>query len=276
MRRSYPMMKKRPTAALVGLALLAAGLAGCSGDTGPDQAVDAFLTGWQRGDLAQIAFVEATGAKVAATDVTTALKDLSGELPAPAVRRDGSVEEVEKSATAKINIDWTLPGGTHWTYPSTVRLVQGKDDVWSVIWEPALVNAKLKSGDQLGLRRQRPTRAGVLDGAGKPIVEPRDVVVVGVEPAGVDDPEGITKALDAAFKSVRPALPPIDLKDLPKKITSAENPEQFLEVVTLREDAYQQIRSKIQPLEGTRFRAEKRDLAPTRAFARALLGSADP
>ncbi|GIF48756.1 cell division protein FtsI/penicillin-binding protein 2 [Asanoa ferruginea] len=276
MRRSYPMMKKRPSAALVGLALLAAGLAGCSGDSGPDEAVDAFLTGWQRGDLAQIAFVEPTGAKIAATDVAKSLKDLSGELPSPAVHRDGSVEEVEKTATAKINLDWTLPGGTHWTYPSTVRLTQGKDDVWSVIWEPALVNAKLKSGDQLGLRRQRPDRAGVLDGAGKPIVEPRDVVVVGVEPAGVDDPAGITAALDKAFKSVRPALPPIDLKDLPKKITSAENPEQFLEVVTLRKDAYDQIRSKIQPLEGTRFRAEKRDLAPTRAFARALLGSADP
>ncbi len=278
MRRSYSMMNKRPVSLLAGLALVAAGLAGCSSDPGPDDAVDAFLSGWKSGDLSQIAFVEPTGAKVAATEVATAIKELSGDLAKtpPAVSREGDPEEVAGSATAKVNVDWTLPGGTHWTYPSTVRLTQGDDDVWSVIWEPAIVNAKLKSGDLLGLRRQRPERAGILDGAGKPIVEPRDVVVVGVEPAGVDDPAGIAKALDSAFKSVRPPLPPIKVDDLPKRITSAEDPEQFLEIVSLRREAYLQIRSKIQPLEGTRFREEKRDLAPTRAFARGLLGSADP
>ncbi|MDG4823404.1 penicillin-binding transpeptidase domain-containing protein [Asanoa sp. WMMD1127] len=276
MRRSY--LTKRSAAALASVALLAAGLAGCSNDPGPVDAVDAFLTGWQSGDLSKIAFVEPDGSKVAATDVATALKELSGDLDRtpPAVRREGDPEEVEGSATAKINVDWTLPGGTHWTYPSTVRLTQGSDDVWSVIWEPAIINAKLQSGDQLGLRRERPARAGVLDGAGKPIVEPRDVVVVGIYPLKVQDPEGITRALDSAFKSVRPKLPPIKLDDLPKRIAAAEDQEQFLEVVSLRREAYLQIRSKIQPLEGTQFREEKRDLAPTRAFARALLGSADP
>ncbi|MEV0716385.1 penicillin-binding transpeptidase domain-containing protein [Asanoa sp. NPDC050611] len=278
MRRSYPMMKKRPAAVLVSLALLAAGLSGCSGDSGPDDAVDAFLAGWKSGDLGQVAFVDPGGTKIAATEVATALKDLSGDLAEtpPAVSREGDPDEVEGSATAKIKVDWTLPGETHWTYDSAVRLSQGKDDVWSVIWEPAIINAKLKSGDQLGLRRQRPDRAGIVDGSGKPIVAPRDVVVVGVEPAGVDDPAGITAALDSAFGSVRPALPSGLVKDLPKRIASAQDPTQFLEVVTLRRDAYQQIRSKIQPLEGTRFREEKRDLAPTRNFARALLGTADP
>jgi cell division protein FtsI/penicillin-binding protein 2 len=272
------MTRKRPAAVLAGIALLAAGLAGCSSDSGPDDAVDAFLAGWKSGDLAQVAFVDPSGTKIAATDVAAALKELSGDLAKtpPAVSRDGDPKEVEGSATAAIKVDWTLPGGTHWTYPSTVRLSQGKDDVWSVIWEPAIINDKLKSGDQLGLRRQRPERAGILDGAGKPIVEPRDVVVVGVEPAGVDDPEGITEALDSAFKAVRPALPADLVKDLPERISSAQDPTHFLEIVTLRRDAYLQIRSKIQPLEGTRFREEKRDLAPSRNFARALLGTADP
>ena len=65
MRRSYPMMNKRPVSLLAGLALVAAGLAGCSSDPGPDDAVDTFLSGWKSGDLSQIAFVEPTGAKVA-------------------------------------------------------------------------------------------------------------------------------------------------------------------------------------------------------------------
>ncbi|GIF71295.1 penicillin-binding transpeptidase domain-containing protein [Asanoa siamensis] len=277
MRRSYPISKNRPAAALVSLALLAAGLAGCSSDPGPDDATDAFLSGWQSGDLSKVPFVDPTGTKIAATDVAAALKEMSGDLAKtpPTARREGDPKEVEGSATAAVTVDWALPGGAHWTYPSTVRLSQGKDDVWSVIWEPAIINGKLKTGDQLGLRRQRPERAGVLDGAGKPIVEPRDVMVVGVEPAAVDDPVGITKALDSAFKSIRPPIS-IDVSDLPKQIADAQDPTHFLTVVTLRDDAYQQIRSKIQPLEGTRFREEKRELAPTRAFARALLGSADP
>lgn len=45
--------------------------------------------------------------------------------------------------------------------------------------------------------------------------------------------------------------------------------------MTLRDEAYRQIRSRIYDLPGTRFPAEKRDLAPTREFARALLGSID-
>ena len=102
------------------------------------------------------------------------------------------------------------------------------------------------------------------------------MVVVGVEPAGVDDPESSPRTLDAAFKVDPPGAAAASTSaDLPKRITSAE-PEQFVEIVTLREEAYLQISSRIHALAGTRFREEKRDLAPTRAFARALLGSVDP
>jgi len=276
MGRSYRLKGRRSVALLTGLALVA-GLAGCfGGGDGPDEAVDAFLSGWRSGDLGQVAFTRTNGAKMPATEVAAELKTISGDLAAtpPELRRDGSAEEVENTATAKITVDWTLPGGTHWTYPSTVRLTRGGDDVWTVVWEPRIVHEKLAGGDTLGLRRQRAARAGILDGAGKPIVEPRDVVVVGVEPQFVEDPAGLAKALDAAFKAIRPPLK-IDVSDLPGRIESAADPSLFLEVVTLRRDAYQQIRSRIQPLPGTRFREEKRDLAPTRTFARALLGSAD-
>ena len=47
-------------------------------------------------------------------------------------------------------------------------------------------------------------------------------------------------------------------------------------MVTLRDEAYRQIKPRIYDLPGTKFRAEKIGLAPTREFARALLGSVDP
>ncbi len=53
-------------------------------------------------------------------------------------------------------------------------------------------------------------------------------------------------------------------------------PGAFVEVVSLREEAYRQIKPRIYDLPGTKFISDKIDLAPTREFARALLGTVDP
>jgi cell division protein FtsI/penicillin-binding protein 2 len=262
-------------AAFAGLTL-ASVLSACS-SSASDDAIDAFLTGWRSGKLDAVGFVQADGEKIAATQVSAELKSLSGELAQtpPALRRDGDVEEVKSSASAKVTVDWTLPGGAHWTYPTTVRMTKGDKD-WSVIWEPKIVNEKLTAGDALGLQRVQAARGGILDGAGQPIVAPRPVVTVGVEPGGVDDPVVLTRQLDAAFRAIRPAItPPIDLSDLPTQISQARDPGQFVEVVQLRKDAYLQIKSRIYDLPGTKFREGTLDLAPSRVFARALLGSVD-
>nr|MDT0658369.1 penicillin-binding transpeptidase domain-containing protein [Micromonospora sp. DSM 115978] len=269
---------RRAAAVLACLTLGAAGLVGCSKEDGPDQAVDAFLRSWAGGGQAEIGFLNASGQRIPATEVTEELKQVSGELAAtpPAVSRDGEAKETGDGATAVVQVDWTLPGGTHWTYPTTVRLQRGPDDDWQVIWEPALVQEKLTPGDQLAVSRLPATRGAVLDGAGQPIVTPRPVVRVGVQPSEVSDPAALVRDLDAAFRAIRPALnPPVDVSDLPDRLKSAK-PDAFVDVVLLRREAYLQIKPRIYDLAGTRFREEQRDLAPTREFARALLGSVDP
>jgi hypothetical protein len=47
-------------------------------------------------------------------------------------------------------------------------------------------------------------------------------------------------------------------------------------VITLRRSDYEAVRSRIQPLPGTVFKRGTLPLAPTRGFARALLGSVGP
>jgi cell division protein FtsI/penicillin-binding protein 2 len=258
---------------------LAAGtLAACGSGDGPESAVDAFLTGWRTGKLDQLGFVAATGERIAARDVADEIRKLSGELAAkpPKLSRSGAVKVTKDTAAGTVTVDWTLPGNIHWIYPTTVQLKRGKDDAWQVIWEPRVLQEKLTRGDQLALRRLPAQRAAVLDAAGQPIVTARPVVVVGVQPGEVTDVTALVKTLDAAFKSIRPALvPPIDLSDLPARLKGAD-PGAFVDVVTLREEAYQQIKPRIYDLPGTKFRPEQRDLAPTREFARALLGSVDP
>ncbi|MFE9691372.1 penicillin-binding transpeptidase domain-containing protein [Micromonospora sp. NPDC005806] len=279
---TYPVRRRlsprRPVLAALAATVLAAGaLTGCSGEDGPDRSVDAFLRGWRSGDLQSVGFIDPTGAKIPAAEVAKEIKALAGELAdtPPELKRAGDATITADTATARVQVTWTLPGQTRWAYQSPVRLKRGGDDQWQVIWEPTVVQEKLEKGDRLALRRDRPTRAGILDAAGTPIVAPRPVVRVGVQPSEVTDVKALVRQLEAGFKAIRPALtPPVDLSDLPKRIAAAE-PGAFVEVVTLRDEAYRQIKPRIYDLPGTKFSTDKLDLAPTREFARALLGSVD-
>jgi cell division protein FtsI/penicillin-binding protein 2 len=271
---------RRLVAVLASTMLVAAGLAGCSAadDDGPEQVVDAFLSGWPTGEFGAIGFLNASGQRMPATEAAEELLSLAGELAdtPPVAKRDGDVEGEGDIATARVTLDWTLPGGAHWVYPTTVRLRRGPDGGWQVVWEPAVVHEKLTAGDQLAVRRTAAPRGKILDRSGKPIVESRSVVQVGVQPSEVPDPASLVRQLESAFRAIRPAIdPPIDLSDLPDRMAEAK-PDAFVDVVLLRREAYDQIRTRVYGLPGTRFREERRDLAPTREFARALLGSVDP
>ncbi|MEU8389059.1 penicillin-binding transpeptidase domain-containing protein [Micromonospora sp. NPDC048843] len=280
---SYPRPHRpnpaRRLAAAVTTALLAAGvLVGCSGDDGPQRTVDAFLAGWRSGDLQAVGLIDPLGSKLPSADVAREIKDLSGELAAtpPKLTRRGEPKITKDIATTTVQVEWALPGQARWAYDREVRLAHGDDDQWQVIWEPTVVHEQLAKGDRLALRRDPGARAAVLDNAGKPLVTPRPVVRVGVQPNGVTDLKKLVKDLDAAFKAIRPALVPgVDLADLPDRVAKAE-PGAFVEVVSLREEAYRQIKPRIYDLPGTKFVSDKIDLAPTREFARALLGSVDP
>ncbi|MBW4702879.1 penicillin-binding transpeptidase domain-containing protein [Micromonospora sp. RL09-050-HVF-A] len=280
---SYPYHRpgtplRRALAAVAATVLAAGALVGCSGDDDPAGSVDAFLAGWRSGKLDKVGFVDPTGARVPAATVTEQIKALSGDLATtvPTLGRAGDAEVTKNLATAKVDISWALPGGATWAYQRPVRLRQNSgDDRWQVIWEPQVLHEQLEKGDRLALRRTAAPRAGVLDGAGQPIVAPRPVVRIGVQPGEVTDAKALVGGLDAAFKAVKPPIsPPVDLSDLPQRLRDAD-PGAFVEVVTLRDEAYRQIRPRIYDLPGTKFRAEKLDLAPTREFARALLGTVD-
>ncbi|GGM19294.1 penicillin-binding transpeptidase domain-containing protein [Micromonospora yangpuensis] len=277
MPRARPHRRRPYQNALVAVLLAAGVLTGCSDSDGPEGSVDAFLSGWRSGDLRAVGFVAPTGDRLSADQVAQELKELSGELAGtpPELRRSGEPKVTKDTATATVAINWPLPGGG-WSYDRQLQLKRGGDDGWQVVWEPQLVHEQLTKGDQLGLRREVSSRAAVLDGAGEPIVAPRPVVRVGVQPGEVTDARKLAGQLDAAFKAIKPALvPPVDTSDLPKRLAEAK-PDAFVEVVTLRKPAYDQIRSRIYDLPGTKFPTDELQLAPTREFARALLGSVDP
>jgi cell division protein FtsI/penicillin-binding protein 2 len=269
-----PGRRARIAGALAALLLLPGGLAACTSSDGPEQTLDAFLSGWRAGNLDKVGFIGADGAAFPAEQVLTSIRSLSGELAAtPPTLKAGDNEPTVNAdvASTEISVSWPLPGGTTWSYRSPVRLSKGEQG-WRVIWEPTIVHSQLTDGDRLALRRLPATRAAILDNTDRPLVTPRPVVVVGVEPQRITALPALIKQLNAAFASIDVS---VDLKDLPDRVAKAE-PGAFVELVTLRQPDYDRIRTKVRPLAGTVFRNEERALAPTRAFARTLLGTVDP
>lgn len=265
-------MRPRMIAALTAAVLTVAALAGCSNEE--DEARDAlqgFLDGWRGGTLAEVPMVTPAGAPVAAATAQEQIATLSGELAEQSPELEiASVDVNEGTATGQVEVAWPLPGGATWTYTTPVRLADG-DGEWRVIWEPAVVHPQLVDGDELRLQRVAAERGEILDGAGEPLVTRRPVVDVGIWPAKVTD-------LDSLIGEMRDALDPIapglDWDQIRTGVEEAD-PDDFVYVVTLRREAYDQVRDRIQPLPGTRFVEGELYLAPSRTFARALLGSVD-
>ncbi|MGW4946276.1 penicillin-binding transpeptidase domain-containing protein [Actinoplanes sp. NPDC004185] len=265
----------RVLAAVAGLLLITGGTAACSGSDGPGETLDTFLKGWRNGDLSKTGFVTADGAKISANDVFTQLQGLAGDLKKSSLllSAEGKPKETGEIASGPVKLDWTLPGGTSWSYQSTVRLTKRNTDGWRVIWEPAIVHSELTAGDQLELRRKAADRADVLGADGKPIVTQRPVVTVGVTPNRITDQAKLFSELGKLFKSIDVA---VDFKLIGERVKDATDDGAFIDIVTLRRPDYDKIRDGVRALDGTVFQEGQRELAPTRPFARALLGTVDP
>lgn len=266
---------RRPLVAAAAVTVLLTAAVACSRSDGPEQALQAFLDGWPTGELDEVPFVTPTGTPVPSAEVAESITALAGDLAEqPPALTAGTVATSGDTATGEITIDWPLPGGATWSYPSTVRLAEG-DGGWRVIWEPAVVHPGLVEGDELQLRRLPSTRGDILDGDGEPLVTARPVTDIGIWPSRVEDVSALVAGLDRAFESIGVALDET-LAGLPDQIDDAREDDLWVDVVTLRRPDYQRIEADLAALPGVQTRDGERHLAPTRTFARALLGTVGP
>lgn len=256
---------------LLAVALLAtSGVVACSRDRGPGPTVEAFFAGWRAGDLGGVALRDPDGGPLTSAEVLAQIDALSGDLD-PRRFRARAFSEPEQDgdrATSRVSVEWTVVDGLVWPYEVTVQL-RKVDGEWAMVFSPATVHPALAAGDELVATLIASVRGSIVDDSGDPIVSPRPVVRVGIVPSWITDADTLIAELEAAFASIGV----FDvLTDIRARLAAA-GPEEFVEVVTLRQEAYEQIRAAIQPLPGTKFIEETQPLAPTREFARALLGT---
>lgn len=235
-------------------------------------AADALAAAWSRGALGDVRFQAASGVQLPA-DVGAEYARLTADLaqPAPAVSVTSTTvdEQDPRSASAALQVVFDLaashgaPPGARFAYATTVRFARS-EDAWRPVWEPALVHPALAGGSVFRVDRTAPARADVLGRDGSPVVTATPVVRVGVQPSRTQDPVATANALGAAL-GVDPAA-------LAARIQKA-SPDAFVDVITLRRSDYDAQRAVLQPVPGAVFAESTQPLAPTRGFARALLGS---
>ncbi|HEY1366156.1 MAG TPA: penicillin-binding transpeptidase domain-containing protein [Gaiellaceae bacterium] len=226
-----------------------------------DEAAAAFAAGWTRGELVDVPFSNTTG-REATNRYRRVVDGLGGaRVHAHVV----GTETHGDDGVADVRARWSLPGTT-WTYTATVALVRRHGD-WAVRWQATDVHPRLRAGERLELTRVAPTRGAILGDDGSPLVKERPVVHVGVEPARVRGLPTLTQRLATLLG--------VDAASLARRIRAAK-PHAFVDVITLRREDYEALRSRLHPLHGTVFAEGTLPLAPTRTFARALLGSAGP
>jgi cell division protein FtsI/penicillin-binding protein 2 len=233
-------------------------------DDGDRTAAEAFASAWTGGALSTLSWADGSGADPAAQVAALTAGLTPGEVDQPAEVDVAAVERDGDRATAQLDVRWDL--GAPWSYRTSLPLVRD-GDTWRPVLRPSVVHPQLQDGQRLRSRIAQPARAAITDRKGAPIVSDRPVVTVGIQPS---------RAADLAQTVARVAqLTEVDEAALLKRARAAK-PDAFVEVITLRREAYDEQRAQLRPLPGVVFREGTRPLAPTSTFARALLGTVGP
>ena len=250
-------------AAVVGLALAAALLGQrLLGDDGATAAAEDFASAWSAGDDAKAAgFTDAPGpARAALRGNRTGLDGAKVSVRASEPERDGD------RATVTYSVRWSVPAIGSFAYRSRAELHKQGDD-WRLRWRPAVVHPKLEAGVRLGTTRG-PRRRGAIQGRdGRALMTARPVQRVGVVAGKVRDPRATAQALGRAVD--------VDPKPLERAIRRGGR-QQFVEAVALRPGDFDRVEAAVKAVPGATVVAGTAQLAPTRAFARALLGGVGP
>ena len=174
------------------------------------------------------------------------------------------VEREAESAVVSFRATHVLRGLGEWQVDGVLRLVH-REGRWWVRWSPAVLHPAAREGDHFSLTRTRPRRAPLLDGHGRTLTQEGEVITVGVEPRRIQKRATVASALQT-----RLGVDPARLE----KVLNAPGvaPGQFVPIIDVRLDRYQQVRPALAPVPGIFFRRKSARLVPADGFASHTLG----
>jgi cell division protein FtsI/penicillin-binding protein 2 len=248
--------------ALVGLVLGTSLVACGDGRAGAEDAAKQLATAVSALDVGSVGF---DGKESGA--VNDQLKEIFQGLDPdkPAVQA-GELTFDADTATFPLNYAWKV-GAEEWKYTVSAQLKKSGDK-WLTVWKPAMLVPELADGEIVTRSTDTPQRAAILGAGNVPLVTYRPVVKVGVDKPAL----GGADPADSATKLAK--LVGVDPAGYAQQVAAA-GPEAFVSAITLRDDGSRTITdAQISAIPGGRAVPDSLPLAPTRTFARALLGTA--
>jgi cell division protein FtsI/penicillin-binding protein 2 len=239
------------------------------------EAADAFARAWRDGRLAEVPATTASG------DVSLRTLEIIGTLGAQleTVTVTGLTDEADEGALvggpdrrrAELFLRWAFDDDRRWEYDSVVVLEEDTsgegEPVWRIDWAPAVVHPRLEEGDALTAVRLPAERGEILGLDGEPLVGLRPVVQVGFTAGTGPNPEATARQVAA--------LVGVDGSALAERVASAPA-GRAVAVVTLRREAFEPIADALRAIGGVTLTDDEVPLAPTRSWARAVVGSVGP
>ncbi len=228
----------------------------------PARAAGELAAGLQSGDLTKVEFSRLESAAV--DEQFKAL--VAGVRGAKRTVAVGQVETTGDEATAALSYTWVFPGvKDRWVYQATARLV-AEDGRWRTTWSPDLVEPNLDGTNRLTGSRTYPARGELIGDQGETIMTQRPVIRI-----GIDKLKAGKNAVASAEKLAK--LVKIDPEDYAKVVEQAGD-QAFVEAIVFREeDKERPSNASVLKITGARAISADRVLAPTRTFARGLVGS---
>lgn len=251
-------------AVVVGLS--AAGLVACGDDQpAPDVAAGALAKGLSSFDLSAVPFTGVTSAEVG-QKLSSAVEGMGDLRPKTSVKSI-RIDKDANVATAVLSLTWDVDGSDEdWAYTTTAQLTY-REDVWSVGWSPAVLEPSLSAGQRLVVRKLAAKRGEILGAGGDVLVTDRPVVRVGIDRTKVAAEQAAASAHSLA------SLLDVDPAAFAQRVAAA-GPKAFVEALVLRTDGPNTPDSpKIAAIPGAVEIPDELPLAPTREFARPILGT---
>ncbi|WP_309080772.1 penicillin-binding transpeptidase domain-containing protein [Zhihengliuella sp.] len=256
------------------LSLAGASLAACSpAPPDPRPAAEALVEALDAGDLSAVPM---TGVEPAAATetLTTAYGSLEAvdrdhSLVSVAVDEDSAEGDGPATATGTIRTVWDMDETDNdFTYETRATWeLDEESDRWQLRFDPALLAPDLAAGESLAVSYEPAPRGEILGAGGDVLVTERPVVRVGIDKtrAEADTWESSARAL-AELVGVDP--------DAYAERVAAAGERAWVEAIVLRDDETRTATdAEIAAIPGAAANPDTLPLAPTRTFARPLLGS---
>lgn len=241
--------------------ILGASLVACDdGRGGAESAAKQFASALSTLDVGSVAFdgKDSGVAKQQVQDVFKALEPDKPTVSAGDLTLDGD--------TATVPLDYTWKIGTgEWKYTVSAEFTKSGDK-WLAVWNPAVLVPGLADSEILSKGTQSPQRADILGAGDAKLVTYRPVVNVGIDRL-------LLGSADAAASATKLAeLVGVDPAAYAQQV-AASGAEAFVRAITLRDEGRTVTDAQITAIPGARAIPEAQPLAPSRTFARAVLGT---